>query len=809
MLSTLYLLKYNNYYNRILKKLDTLTEYSEFVLGEPLANINFNPNDGVSTKQIINWNNDIPDYLLVVEGTKTIVSRWFVIESRRLLSGQFEMTLFRDCLADYLEEIKQAPMFIEKGTCSVSDNFIFNDEQVQVNQIKQSEELLIDSTGCAWVVGYVSNPEEGETNQPVSYGITSDVYDYYTPTLEDWDYYQYVSSGAAKVKFVDKLLFTYISRDDVSTDTATMYKVYENKFDKNGGVSYTDYTTGSAYQYQNATAWSQDRIYQAVTANNVSNLYSTAKTYFGLTDDVSIYNKLISIAGTGNDLKRLKVGTGNDARYYTIKVVRNNKSTESVPATNDAMYNAWVNWCKAINTESGKTLINTSGYKKDSFRTNVLAYEYHIELVESTPYSSLSFNFPAGRTSLTDAPYCMFAIPYGEIFVKKSNKAFFTVKENAISVAAGIASKFSGSGKLYDIQLLPYCPFQLLRNNSNPKRFAAEEAPFSNLQENKDYVIIDSADQVIFFCDKSTDTFTLSISQNYMSYHDALSFKAGMLTKSVRLCSPNYNGVFEFNPYKNRGFTSVNIDYTYKPFQPYIHLNPDFGGLYNKDFDDCRGLICGGDFSLPKTSDQWETYQIQNKNYQEQFNRQVENLEIQHKYQGIQDKVKAIAGTVTGTGTGAAAGAMAGGGYGAIAGAVVGGVASGVAGAYDVKINELLRNETLDYTKDLFGFQIDNIKALPEALTKVSAFNANNKIFPFIEFYSCTEEEYTAVFNKLKYNGFTINRIDNLQSALLNKSPDIGMLAYVKGQLIRLDSINDDYHIVNTIASELYKGVYV
>jgi hypothetical protein len=37
----------------------------------------------------------------------------------------------------------------------------------------------------------------------------------------------------------------------------------------------------------------------------------------------------------------------------------------------------------------------------------------------------------------------------------------------------------------------------------------------------------------------------------------------------------------------------------------------------------------------------------------------------------------------------------------------------------------------------------------------------------------------------------------------------MGRPGYFKGQLIRLEDIGDDFHVANTIANELYKGVYI
>ena len=49
---------YNNYYNRIIKKFDTIAEYDAFIGSggniQEFYDIQFNPSDGVSTEQIVN-----------------------------------------------------------------------------------------------------------------------------------------------------------------------------------------------------------------------------------------------------------------------------------------------------------------------------------------------------------------------------------------------------------------------------------------------------------------------------------------------------------------------------------------------------------------------------------------------------------------------------------------------------------------------------------------------------------------------------------------------------------------------------------
>ena len=136
-------------------------------------------------------------------------------------------------------------------------------------------------------------------------------------------------------------------------------------------------------------------------------------------------------------------------------------------------------------------------------------------------------------------------------------------------------------------------------------------------------------------------------------------------------------------------------------------------------------------------------------------------------------------------------------------GAAVGGVVSAVGGALDVGINEKLRAEAMDYKRDMFGMQMGNIQALPSNITKTTAFTYNNKIFPILEYYTCTDEEKTALTNKLKYNGMTVGRIGKIADYLANANDQ-----YIKGRIIRIEGVSDDFHYYKAISDEIYKGAF-
>ena len=143
-------------------------------------------------------------------------------------------------------------------------------------------------------------------------------------------------------------------------------------------------------------------------------------------------------------------------------------------------------------------------------------------------------------------------------------------------------------------------------------------------------------------------------------------------------------------------------------------------------------------------------------------------------------------------------------------GAGTGAIASAIGGIADYQMNEKLRAESLDYTKDMFGYQLGNIKALPNTIAKVSAFNRNNKIFPVLEYYTCTDREKEALANKIAWNGMSVGAIGTIGNYIGNEWSynDITSKGYIKGRIIRIENLEDEFHLLKEISNEIYKGVY-
>ena len=430
---------------------------------------------------------------------------------------------------------------------------------------------------------------------------------------------------------------------------------------------------------------------------------------------------------------------------------------------------------------------NSLSWLEYSYQAQI--YTVHGEKVATGTYT---YSINKNHYTLSDAPYSMFCMPYGGLTVTEGSTSIRTDKDIQLLVATEMAK---ADRQVYDIQILPYCPLADIKSQSY------------TVTDNRAYDQIKEGEKVvgyIFHCQSSSFTKRLSIlpiPSWLEKKSDPVDVKVQNECEFIRFNSPNYSSSWEMSVAKNNGINFINVSATYKPFSPYIKVYPDFKGLYGSDFNDQRGLILAGDFSIPVVTDQWKTYELQNKNYQNIFDREIKNLEVQQKFGRMSDIIGAATGPIGAAGTGAALGA-AGGPIGMAAGAIGGGLLSAGAGIADIYINDQLRDEAKSYKQDMYGFQLGNIKALPNTLAKTSAYNIDNKYFPFIEYYSATDVEIEAFRNKLKYNGMTVGVIGKFADYLSNGE------TYVKGQLIRLEGIGD-MHMVNQIAAEMEKGVYI
>lgn len=792
-MSKLYLFNYNNYFNRIVKKESSLSNYGTPIY--TLDNTNFNYNDGVITNHVINYNGQDGDYLIItetVDNTETIASRWFVIENQRTRGGQHTLTLRRDLIVDNYDKVINAPMIVERAKINSIDNpLLYNPEGFSFNQIKKQEILLKDKIGKAWYVLYF---KKGMPSKSGSFVPGNASYNEKIGTDLEHSIY---ASGSYK----------YSENEDINIT----YRVDTNSF---GWAYFSDQyimhnrASGSSHDFNGRSSltsviWFDNNFdtckvqLDSVFANQFSTLRTNMLTDTGNSSQVTsdTFEELRSSNG--------KVILTSDNKLYRVSV-SDSITTPSGKLTSGSTYDQCQN------------LINSTTLSRSShFGDNTVGYSMtlHTLVVTTTEITSGTYPWTIDFSDCPcdDSDFDILAIPYGDTKFNNGNTTFEikgSVNDRLVhAIMNAIPAATEENGWLVDVQLLPYCP--------DPNVMANSIIDVSSYTDPGDLTVhpryaFNNAGSIynnsfMLYIVKSNISFDITSSLSVKNYtgNSAIDYKVSNECELYKLVSPNYNGSFEFSLAKNQGVDSFNIDMTLKPYNPYIHVNPNFKALYGSDWNDIRGLVCGGDFSLPIYSSMWAQYELQNKNYQNIFDRQIRNLDFNQGQERIQEYTNLALGIVKGGSTGAFAGAQIGGGWGALIGGVLGTAGSAATGIVDANLMQSRQAEAKSFTLDNYRYQLGNIKALPDTINKVTPLTYNNKIWPFIEVYSATDEEKDLFVNYLTYRSMNVNAVGNITTYQQSEK------TFIKGQLIRLEDLNLCTHEANEIYNEIMEGVYI
>lgn len=799
--------KFNAYRNRTYKSFDTVQEYVDYATANSLnyslnttKKTNFNKNDNITASHIFNDDLD-PNYLIWINETSgDIESRWFVIHYTHTSGTQFLASLRHDLIADNYPNIVSSPMFIEKGWVDNSDPAVFNNENMGFNQIKTAEYTLRDLTNIAWLVGYIATDHADLPSTSLTYKPKVDLT--VNGNFSDWSYASWCD-GQEKSRLDTSSPNRYaFCIEDYFTITSYGY-VFVYGDDYNSAVRVRGLANRWYCSEPNQASALKDIDWASniSIANTITNIELDNPTWC----KQSVYEDLLKLVG-----KKIQFDDG----IYELTIQTKTEKQNRIYANNSGnLYTYLFN--------------NVNGQLYSNFGTSITSYVnypvyYDIYLTKFTITATktvdvqgvYTYAIPQTTKRLNDAPYKMFAIPYSTLECTYSFNGINPSKDLSMLWSIDIAKNLGSS--LYDLQILPYLPNTSLNavqtvQLSGNKVVSIAYNLNDTLTEGTDIVYLkdNNNSNVNFMLFSDTATFKPSVTiYNDMPLSTAIrvsDFKISNECDLYRICSPNYASSFEISPAKNGGkLFNFNCYCTYKPFNPFIYIAPDYASLYGQDFRDNRGLVLSGDFSLPIITDAWVNYQLQNKNYLLSFDREIQSIELNNSIQKVNDIAGAITGTIKGGVAGATTGAIVGGGVGAVAGAVIGTVASGVGGAIDLNNKEKLRQDAMDFKKDQFGYQLGNIKALPNTLNKVSSLVATSKIFPFVEYYTCSDVEKNALRNKLKYNGMTIMRIGTI-SEFLNPTDQ----TFIKGRLIRNETIACDSDELTEINNELEMGVYI
>lgn len=799
--------RFNNYFNRKIIKYESLSDYEDHAKDSfipynedgSMTLFDFNPADNVTTEIIVNNVPFDPDYFLLLDDNAQIVQRWFVLEQKRNRQGQWVYYLRRDVVADNFNNLLNAPIFVQKGMLHDNDPFIFNSEGMSFNQIKKNENLIKDKSQVSWVVCYLAK------------SLSSSNIDVKTPATEIPVEYVTLSQIASELNISESQLASALNLDPSDTNNLTITDSLKMNYVYHDGILYFysvsfDLTPDfSSYYNRNrgASGFVSNPLFDSAggyiysTTNFENNIIAKASSL--VYEMPAFLNRGYYLAGQSarEVLNRYNgkiiLYLGN---YYTLNVSYGGSSTTN-KTFKASDYPTWNEICYKTEQETQNTTFNPN---VGEATLDVEDVACRLELTSYTPATIKNeVTISSARKVCQGQEFDVVAIPAGNITIQGNGYSFIHQGELAQRIASALAIQ-EGSN-IYDVQLLPYCPRPDLVFDNNVLDIidSIEDTDFSFIE----YVEGNTRTNVgvVLYLDKAS--FTSRIDYNLIVTEGK---KIDSQCNFYRLNSPNYQGSFEFNLAKNGGSIEYfNIYCTYKPYTPFIKVTPNLKDLYGNDYNDNRGLICGGDFSLPRASSAWQQYQLENKNYQNIFNREIQNMNFMQSIEMRNQLISGAVGIISDTAKGAGAGAYSGGVAGAIAGGILGGATSAIGFGVDVDTLARTQREQRQLAIDKYNYQLGNIKALPYTLTKVGAFDISSKIFPFLEYYTCTDKEKDALREKIKYESMTVMRIGTI-----NEFKDFdGKKNYFKGELIRNDEIADDSHILNAIYEELLKGVYI
>ena len=790
-MSKLYLYNYNNYFNKIFKKEDTLALYGTPLYTLPVTNFNYN--DGVDTSHVINYDPQNGNYLIITDNNNVIQSRWFVTENVRTRGGQHSLTLRRDLLVDLHDLYINNPMLIHRGMVQESSNpLLFNPEGFSFNQVKTQEVLLKDTSGIPWYVLYFNDPS------------VKTIY------INDDD----LSPDAVLPGQVSEIegIWTYISNCEglIKYQTGEAHGFHADTFKLHipSNNPYTEYFGQLGLE---DVIWFDDEYTQVniPLTTAFTNQYSVIKSKILTTEGIAAgitqadYEKYLSYNN-----KLIKDSNGD---YYYITVTISNNDIDEKYYDEDDPDNDYTTYCKSIINGTG---LERTGDWGDSFGIRISRKVLTISATAYVDNETITINnlFESTdpdknpKVNTLDSDYRIIAIPADDFKIYTSENTYTTTQKNLLQKAIKAIMLAYPAAELIDVQYLPYSPIQ--------KFLVSGGSQVYNLS-NYEYEIFESSDTTsklpVFYIENANLSFNINQSFKVLNYDNpssttrrAIDYKIANETTLYRLVSPNYNGNFEFSVAKNHDVDYFNVDMTLKPISPYIHVNPNFKGLYGDDFNDARGLICQGDFSLPIHTDQFVEYEYRNRNYANAFERQIEKLDFDYSQERIRGAFGLAAGTVAGGVAGAIGGAKVGGPVGAAVGGAIGTAASLAGGIVDYSMLTSKQAQEKDYIMDNYRFQLGNIKALANNISKVTPLSYNNKIFPFVEVYTCTDTELELFKNYLKYKSMAIESIDYLYNYIGMSDEKV----FVAATMFRCENADIPTHEVEELMKELEKGVY-
>ena len=698
----------------------------------------------------LNVGEEIPTYVFDEENNR----RWYVSGITQLRTGKFQISLIRDIISEGNLEWKNEQAYISAGTAPSINYNKYKTWGLPFTNTKINETPLIINGQPSYFVFYTNTQTISDTGAITESDLklsstlvpSGTQFDVELESITDYEYYAYINNSNTPTNnllYLDsgntaefaiggnsdnKLLWGYYSVDGNGNLVKTLGYYYHSKDSILVGISFINLLFEGFYnvtfkefiqQHSKAFGEISLNLQNEVTQDEAQRMGAkqiiSQEKYNDINNDVG----KVFLDKSTNKLYRL-----NKAEYIIpdqpktlspnniycqnyISAIRNIVPSGVIITSPDITPNLNDPFLR-LNLQNDKTLI------------------YYFTEVESV--TTFDFNFVSNVLKLPKS-----AVRCVNISSAGSGVEDAELGQALMLMSANVANLNKDTGQIIDIQYLPFSVATQANENIkvNNKSLVAE---FLNL-----------------------DDYYFSVSQEPLT-------NINKETDTIKLVSPSRATQFMWSPYNNDGNMNFNIKATIRPFSTVIYIRPQTTGLLMYNYDDKNCLIIEEDFSLTQLSSEWSQYVRQNRNYSNTFNREIQGREVERTWERRVEQAQAKSDEWTARNISAQK-ARAYTGNLPIISSIAGAIGTAwkdsaymEAAQLDREYNEAMYQESLSLARDMFNYQLDNIKSQPTMPSKITTIDCKFLGYVYIEYYSTNPTEKQAIENYYYYNG---NRIDD------------------------------------------------
>lgn len=712
---------------------------------------------------------NIPTYIHDTESGR----RYYVSGITQLRTGKFQISLLRDMISEHPELWSNERAYISAGLATNYNKYKRWDLPYTNTKINQ-QRLPINGKPSFFVfyvndqqwAGNVVSEQDLEIEYTSIPGITG--FDYTVSDVSDIPSYEYIGAGDVVNWTKHKLdvQMTLIQQNQVGNPTR--WKKYAYLYDSQGS---------SVYNYNQLVTSKNGTIYLPYKEGNITGNTNNCQTSM----NTACYNFTTNYeSGLGTAISN---SATSDLSTYVNKIIYNSTTqkvyrlldTSSSTVYNTNLTNAQTNTLESafrnINFGAPYNLggsVSTNG-SWATFRSECTIHNYVLE--ELGVATTFSFNFKSDIRKLPkSAVRCVNIVSDSTYSDSDIAQMLMLAQTNGYMNGD---QETNTTGRILDIQYLPFS----IAENANSE------------------FVVNSTDKLVaeFLSEDDYTYFT-----NLTDLTDI-----NKETDTIKIVSPSRASQYLFRPYDNDGNMEFTTKITLKPYTSSIYVRPSTKGLLQRDWDDKDCLIIQEDFSLTNVSSQWTNYIYQNRTYLNAFERQLQGREYERSWERRVEQERAKSDEWNARNISAQKAQTYTGNIPIISG-IAGAIGTAwaddkymAAAALDREYNEALYQEGISLSRDLFSYQLENIKSQPLIPSKVTTIDCKFLDGVYLEFYSTNQTELNAIAGFYANNG---NRIDDYGTFYDYWGP------FVRGRIII--SLNYTQPEIDELNRRLGMGIY-